>query len=106
MQTHRSPYGPVEIARDALGYPRIRAKDALGGAWGRGFMHATDRLVQAHLMVFVASGRMMEILGDRPATRLVDRATRHLELWRGLAAHERSLAPESRQQLEGYLVGF
>src|SRR5262249_43559056 len=70
------PRGAIPCTRDALGYPSIRARDRLDGAFAHGWFIATDRLVQVHLALAAARGRLLELAGDTPLFRLLDRSTR------------------------------
>ena len=74
------PRGPIPYDRDALGYPSIRARDRVDAAFAHGFLIATDRLVQVHLLVLAGEGRLMEVLGESPVARTLDRIVRALDL--------------------------
>ena len=65
---------PVEIERDALGVPTIRAANRLDMARGLGFLHAQDRFFQMDLLRRQAAGELAEIIG--PAVVRVDRRHR------------------------------
>jgi len=62
--TLRTPYGPVRIARDAIGVPHIRAHSEAGAQFGLGYAHAQDRLWQMEWQRRLASGRTAEFLGN------------------------------------------
>ncbi len=102
----RAPGGKVTIERDLNGYPTIRARDQLDATWAKGWIHARDRLGQVRLTVMGAQGRMMELLGDLPITRTVDRAVRLLRFDEGLDEHVDAVEPRSRALLEAYCAGF
>src|SRR5258705_1154169 len=53
----------VTIARDGDGVPLISAADDEDAAFGLGFAHAQDRLVQMELMRRNGAGRLAEIFG-------------------------------------------
>jgi penicillin amidase len=65
---------PVEIERDDLGVPTIRAANRLDTARALGFVHAQDRFFQMDLMRRQAAGELAEIIG--PAVVKVDRRHR------------------------------
>jgi penicillin amidase len=100
------PRGEIRVERDELGYPTIYAKDVAEATWARGFMHATDRLVQVHLVLAAARGELMSMFGDRRFARTVDRAVRALGLVHGLDGYEVKLRPDTRRWLETYCDGF
>lgn len=100
------PRGGVRCTRDAWGYPTIQVRTVEEGLWARGYLHATDRLLQAQLAAMVAEGRAMEILGDAPFARRMDRATRALGLPRGLDAAVERMGPELAAELQTYCDGF
>ena len=100
------PWGEIRVERDALGYPTIYAKDVAEATWARGFMHATDRLVQVHLVLAAARGELLSMFGERRFARTVDRAVRALGLTRGLDGYEEKLRPDTRRWLETYCDGF
>lgn len=100
------PRGPIPFQRDALGYPRIRARDLLDGTFARGYMHALDRMVQVHLTLVGARGRFMEFLGDQPFARTLDRATRTIGIAHGLQQQVQAMAAPTRALLEAYCDGF
>jgi penicillin amidase len=100
------PRGLIGYRRDALGYPHIQARDIEDGAFARGWLHAHDRLVQIELNLAVASGRMMELLGDGPVPRAMDLATRIFGFTRDLDDQVKRLSPGARGLLDAYCAGF
>jgi penicillin amidase len=100
------PWGEIRVERDVLGYPTIHARDLAEATWARGYMHATDRLVQVHLVLAAARGELMSILGDKRFARTVDRAVRALGLVNGLDGFVEKLRPDTRKWLETYCDGF
>ncbi len=71
--------GSISFTRDRWGTPSIRARDQRQSAYARGYLHAHDRLVQIEFNRMASEGRLMEILGDLPFARLVDRCVRSLD---------------------------
>ncbi len=104
--TLETPAGTVEVQRDANGYPTIRARNRFDAAWAKGWIHARDRLGQVRLSAMASRGRMMELLGDSPMTRTVDRAVRLLRFSEGLSDHVAAMKPETRRFVELYCEGF
>jgi penicillin G amidase len=100
------PQGPIEYRRDDLGYPSVRARDLLDGIWARGWFHARDRLVQAHLTLAFARGRALELLGESPLARMIDHAVRLHDFSGDLAAQVARLPPAARAMVDTYCAGF
>jgi penicillin G amidase len=94
---------PVEVWRDSLGVPHIRAENEADLFRALGFVHAQDRLFQMEMFRRVADGRLAEILG--PDLLESDRFLRTVGLGRAAAENERLLAPEDRALLEAYAAG-
>src|SRR4051812_5939729 len=65
---------PVEVERDELGVPVIRAANRLDAARALGFVHAQDRFFQMDLLRRQAAGELAEIIG--PGAVKVDRRHR------------------------------
>lgn len=94
---------PVEVERDELGVPVIRAANRLDAARALGFLHAQDRFFQMDLLRRQAAGELAEIFG--PAAVKLDRRHR-IHRFRALA--ERILAsspPQERALLTAYAEG-
>lgn len=95
--------GPVTIAYDRDGIPRITAGSAVDAAAGLGAAHARDRLFQMDLMRRAASGRLSEIAG--PRTLFLDRMARTLGLRRRAEDDLAHLPGEVRARLDAYSAG-
>jgi penicillin amidase len=100
------PRGPIAYTRDAWGYPSIRARDRADGAFAHGWLIAADRMAQVYLTLTFGRGRLMELVGDAPLHRLVDRSARLFDLTRDLRDACGALEPESRRVLQAYCDGF
>ncbi len=100
------PWGTIRVERDELGYPTIYAKDLSEATWARGYMHATDRLVQVHLVLAAARGELLSMFGERKFARTVDRAVRALGLVKDLDTQVAKLRPDTRAWFETYCNGF
>ena len=106
MAVIAGPRGPISYDRDALGYPRIRARDVLDGAFALGHLHAKDRLLQIQLAVSLAQGRAMELFGDAPLFRLLDRVTRIFDFSGDLGTQIARIDDETRDFFAAYCEGF
>lgn len=93
----------VEIIRDANGIPHIFAANDRDAAFGLGYAHAQDRLLQMELMRRFGAGRLAEIVGA-PALK-VDRMARTLGMYRRSQASIKHLNPETRAGLQAYAAG-
>jgi penicillin amidase len=94
---------PVEVERDELGVPVIRAANRLDAARALGFLHAQDRFFQMDLLRRQAAGELAEIFGK--AAVKVDRRHR---VHRFRAVAEKVLAsstPQDRALLAAYAEG-
>ena len=100
------PWGSVRVDRDSLGYPTIHARDLSEATWVRGYLHATDRLVQVQLMLAAARGELLSMFGEKRFARTVDRAVRGLGLVTDLDTQVKKLQPETRAWFETYSNGF
>ena len=98
--------GSIKVVRDALGYPQIQAKDHRQSAYARGYMHALDRLIQVELNRLAMEGRLMEVLGDQPFARLLDRCVRAFDLSANLDEEWGRLRDETKATIESYCAGF
>jgi len=96
--------GPVEIARDRWGMPRVRAQSKADLWFGLGFCHGQDRLWQCDLHRRVVSGRLAEIAGREGVP--VDRFMRTIGMRRIALREESELAPEVLAMLEAYCAGL
>jgi penicillin amidase len=102
----RGPRGPIFFERDAWGYPRIRARDRVGGAFAHGWLIAADRMAQVYLTRVFGQGRLMELAGDKPLHRLVDRSARLYGFSRDLEASCAGMNARTRSILQAWCDGF
>jgi acyl-homoserine lactone acylase PvdQ len=100
------PRGSIEVSRDVLGYPSIRARDLLDATWARGWLHAYDRLAQIQLTLAAARGELMSILGDKKFARTVDRAVRGFGFANDVDQQVSRLSPDVKRWLQAYSDGF
>ncbi len=93
----------VEIRRDSLDVPHIRAASAEDLFFAQGWVHAQDRLWQMELFRRVAQGRLAEILG--PGLVDTDRFLRTIGLWRAAQAQQATVSPATMRLLQAYADG-
>src|SRR5580658_3885960 len=85
---------PVEVSRDALGVPHIRARSLEDALFVEGYTVAEDRMWQMDTLRRVAAGDLCEIVG--PAAIESDRDSRRLRLRRIAEAIYVALSPEDK----------
>ncbi|MEA2455110.1 MAG: penicillin amidase, partial [Thermoleophilaceae bacterium] len=95
--------GPVTIARDALGVPRIEARTVEDLCFAQGFCLGQDRLFQLEMFRRIAAGRVSEFAG--PDGLPTDRLMRTLGLHRRAEAEVATLPRAARDYLEAYAAG-
>jgi penicillin G amidase len=106
MGTIPGPRGPIVFERDRWGYPRIRARDRIDGAYAHGWLIALDRMAQVYLARVIGEGRLLEFVGEKPIHRLIDRGARLFQLTRGLEGQAASLSEDARRIVDAYCAGF
>lgn len=94
----------VDVWRDSLGVPHIRASSERDLYFAQGYTHAQDRLWQLELLRRVAEGRLAEIMGEDLVES--DRFLRTVGLWRAAAGQEHALDGATRSLLEAYAAGI
>ena len=93
----------VEIERDALGVPTVRAANRADAARGLGFLHGQDRFFQMDLLRRQGAGELSELFG--PVAIELDKQHR-IHRFRSRAESRLKSLPESqRQVLEAYAQG-
>lgn len=101
--------GPVEVRRDGLGVPHIRAGSTADAFFAQGFCHAQDRLFQMELNRRRALGRSAEWLGagafgaDALARRL-DIAGASQRDWAALGADARAMCDAYAAGLNAFIA--
>jgi penicillin amidase len=94
---------PVEVSRDALGVPHIRARSLEDALFVEGYTVAEDRMWQMDTLRRVAAGELCEIFG--PAAIESDRESRRLRLRRVAEAIYVALSPEDKAVFAAYARG-
>ena len=93
----------VEIVRDRVAVPHIRAEQALDAYLGLGFSHAQDRLWQMELLRMSARGRLSELFG--PSALDADRLARTLAIAVAANGEWLGVSQEVREVLGAYSNG-
>jgi penicillin amidase len=93
----------IEVVRDHLGIPHVRATSAPDAFFGQGFVHALDRLWQMEYDRRRASGRLAELLGPRMLT--LDVFARRLDIDGSAKRDHGALDDETRTMLDAYTAG-
>jgi len=94
---------PVEVSRDDLGIPHIRAKTLDDALFVQGYVTAEDRMFQMDAMRRLAAGDLSEVLG--PATLESDRESRRLQLRHAAEQIYATLAEPDKNAMEAYARG-
>lgn len=94
---------PVEIRRDELGVPYIKAQSINDLAFGVGFAMASDRDFQIEFLKRMAYGRLSEALGSE--TVGVDMYMRSLSLAELTRKNFERLSPKLQTMLKSYAAG-
>jgi penicillin amidase len=93
----------VEVVRDGLGVPHIKAQSADDLYFVEGYVAAGDRLWQMDTLRRVAAGELSEILGS--STLELDREARRMRLRRIAEQQYAMLAPEEKKTMAAYARG-
>jgi penicillin amidase len=94
---------PVEIYRDTLGIPHIKALGVGDAFFAQGFVHAQDRLWQMDSDRHRAYGRWAEYVGPQGVAH--DRLLRRFRLEASAREDFAAVNPQTRALLEAYAAG-
>ncbi len=94
---------PVEVVRDSLGIPHIRAESLHDAFFAQGFAHAQDRLWQMEYDRRRAAGRWAEYAGPSGVDQ--DVLMRRLGLVASARADYAAVNAETRAMLDAYAAG-
>ena len=94
---------PVEIRRDDIGIPRITGASHADVAYGLGYAHAQDRLMQMELIRRLGRGELSAIIGSMALN--TDKMMRTLGVGQLAEASYRGLGPEMKAVLDSYTAG-
>ena len=95
--------GPVEIFRDTLGIPHVRAQSTHDAFFGQGFATAQDRLWHMDYDRHRACGRWAEFAGSDAVEG--DKLMRRLRLAASTEADYEVICDEARAMLSAYASG-
>lgn len=101
--------GKTDVYFDERLVPHVFAEDEHDAYYVQGYLHAKFRLWQMEFQTHAAAGRLSELLGEGPDSRILDYDRNMRRLGMGWAA-ERSVqevekSPESKAQYEAYADG-
>ena len=94
---------PVEVTRDALGIPTIRARDQGDAMRALGWLHAQDRFFQMDLLRRSSAGELAELFGTQALPR--DRQVRMHGFRRLAEKIVEGLPAADRARLDAYTAG-
>ena len=94
---------PVEVTRDALGVPHIKAKTLEDALYAEGYVTAEDRMWQMDTLRRLSAGELSEIIGV--AGLETDRESRTLRLRRLAEQIYTQLSPADRAAFASYARG-
>jgi penicillin G amidase len=96
--------GPVEIVRDTIGVPHVRARSVHDAFFAQGYVHAQDRLWQMESGRRGAYGRWAEYVGRTGIAQ--DTLMRRLRLGASARTDYQSCNDETRAMLDSYALGI
>ena len=103
METLAGLHAPVDLWRDALGVPHLRAQGAVDAFFALGYVNASDRLWQMDAVRRRACGRYAEWMG--PAVVPMDMLARRLGLARCSQRDALAANASTREMLSAYTAG-
>ncbi len=95
--------GPVDVYRDSLGIPHIRAANENDAFFAQGFVTAQDRLWQMEFDRRRAVGRWAEVVGESAAAQ--DELMRRFRLEDSARADYAAVDHDARAMLDSYAAG-
>ncbi len=94
---------PVEVVRDALGVPHIRAKTLDDALFAQGYVTAADRMFQMDALRRLSAGNLAEVVGQVALDS--DTESRRLRLRRIAEQIYTQLSPAERAEMAAYARG-
>lgn len=94
---------PVEVSRDALGVPHIRARNIDDALFVQGYVTAADRMFQMDALRRLSAGDLSEVIG--PAALEADTESRRLRLRRMAEEIYTRLPDAERAEMAAYTRG-
>ncbi|MCO4772047.1 MAG: penicillin acylase family protein [Deltaproteobacteria bacterium] len=101
----QGPDGPVLVGRSTGGVLEVRAGTPLGRAFGLGWGHARDRIVQLSVLRIAGQGRAAELLQGTDSLVAQDRFIRRRGFARAARRQALTLTDRARSIGEGYASG-
>ena len=95
--------GPVDVAFDPAGVPRLRAGNETDAAAALGYLHARERMFQMDMTRRAAAGELAEVIGTAGLPN--DRLMRTLGVRQSAEADYAALDSGTRAMLEAYARG-
>lgn|GEM_PF-2881349 len=106
MKSLPGPDGPVRVGRTTGGVLQVRADSEGGRAFGLGWGHARDRIVQLAVLRIAGAGRAAELLDDTPSMREQDRFIRSRGFRAAAERQGKTLTPRAAAIGEAYAAGI
>ncbi len=100
------PDGPLRVGRTTGGVLEVRAATELGRAFGLGWGHARDRIVQLAVTRIAGRGRAAELLQGTDSLARQDAFLRHRGFARAAERQAGTLTPRARAIAESYAAGI
>lgn len=94
---------PVQIVRDSLGVPHIRATSSHDAFFAQGFVHAQDRLWHMDMDRYRAYGRLAELMGPQALEQ--DRLWRRMRLGASAEDDFETITPQTAAMMRAYSDG-
>ena len=102
----QGPDGPIAVRRSTAGVLEVRAETELGRAFGLGWGHARDRIVQLAVSRIAGAGRAAELLQDTDGLVKQDSFIRRRGFARAAKKQAGSLTARARAIGEAYAAGI
>jgi len=104
-RTLDGPDGPVRVRRIEGGVLHVFAESEAGRAFGQGWGHANDRIIQLDLLRVAGRGEVAERVADTPKIVLQDRFIRQRGFWNAAVQQTHNLTPRSLGIAQAYAAG-
>lgn len=106
MFTVSAIHDTIKIQRTDQGVPQITSSNREDLAFGVGYMHAMDRMVQVMMVRTLAQGRVSERFAGTDRLIALDKHFRWLFLEKGLDQEIDKLSPDIKCELDAYCMGI
>ena len=105
-RTLDGPDGPVRVSRAEGGVLRVVADSAHGRAFGLGWGHAEDRILQLDLLRVAGRGQVAERVAPSPASIAQDLFMRSRGFWPSAVQQAHALTPAAHAIAAAYAAGI